>query len=148
MTTTEERVYTIVVGIDGSPASKEALRWALWHAGLTRGSVTALMAWDTPLIYNWEVPGLEDFAATTARYLDEVINKVGGQTSVSVSKEVAQAHPARALLDAARDKGADLLVVGNRGRGGLTEAELLRGSVASGVLHHARCPVAVVREAR
>ncbi|WP_009947082.1 universal stress protein, partial [Saccharopolyspora erythraea] len=96
-----------------------------------------------PLIYNWEVPGLEDFAATTARYLDKVINEVGGQTSIPISKEVAQAHPARALLDAARDKEADLLVVGNRGHGGLTEA--LLGSVSQHCVHHARCPVVVVR---
>lgn len=139
--------YTIVVGVDGSPASKAALRWALWNAELSRGSITALMAWDYPLIYNWEVPGLEDVATTTAKALAEAIAEVtDDKTTVEIHKEVAQGHPARALLDSAKDHHADLLVVGNRGHGGFAEAML--GSVSQHCVHHATCPVVVVREPR
>ncbi|GAA2785336.1 universal stress protein [Saccharopolyspora taberi] len=135
--------YTIVTGIDGSPASKAALRWAVWHAGLTGGSITALMAWDMPLIYNWQAPGLEDMATTTAQRLAEVIHQTAGETQVPIRKEVAQGHPARALLDAAEETRADLLVLGNRGHGGFTEA--LLGSVSQHCVQHARCPVVIVR---
>jgi nucleotide-binding universal stress UspA family protein len=138
-----EHRYTIVVGIDGSPASKEALRWAVWHAGLVDGRITALMAWDAPLIYNWEAPGLEDFATTTAKVLDGVVKEVVGDSKVEISKEVAEGHPARALLDAAGESNADLLVLGNRGHGGFTEA--LLGSVSQHCVHHAPCPVVVIR---
>jgi nucleotide-binding universal stress UspA family protein len=138
-----EHRYTIVVGIDGSPSSKEALRWATWHAGLVGGRITALMAWDAPLIYNWQAPGLEDFATTTAKILDGVIKEVVGDSKVEISKEVAQGHPARALLDAAAESNADLLVVGNRGHGGFTG--VLLGSVSQHCVHHATCPVVVTR---
>ncbi|MEV0702785.1 universal stress protein [Saccharopolyspora sp. NPDC050389] len=138
-----EHRYTIVVGVDGSPASKVALRWAVWHAGLVDGRITALMAWDAPLIYNWEVPGLEDFAATTAKILSGVVKEVAGDSEVEISKEVSQGHPARALLEAAEEANADLLVVGNRGHGGFAEA--LLGSVSQHCVHHACCPVVVVR---
>ncbi|TDD37073.1 universal stress protein [Saccharopolyspora elongata] len=138
-----EHRYTIVVGVDGSPASKAALRWAVWHAGLVDGRITALMAWDAPLIYNWEVPGLEDLATTTAKILSGVVKEVAGDSEVEINKEVSQGHPARALLDATKEANADLLVVGNRGHGGFAEA--LLGSVSQHCVHHARCPVVVVR---
>ena len=133
--------YTIVLGVDGSPSSKAALRWAVWHAELTGGSITALMAWDVPAIYNWEPP--EDAVATTARRLAEVIQETVGEPPVEIHREVAEGHPARALLDAAEEAGADLLVLGKRGRGGFTEA--LLGSVSQYCVHHARCPVVIVR---
>ncbi|MBB5157557.1 universal stress protein [Saccharopolyspora phatthalungensis] len=140
-----EHQYTIVVGVDGSPSSKAALRWAAWHAGLVGGSITAIMVWDLPMIYNWEVPGPQDFAHNTATTLSTVIDEVLGDTSpVEIHKEVAQGHPARALLDAADETRADLIVVGNRGHGGFTEA--LLGSVSQHVVHHAHCPVVIVRE--
>ncbi|GAB3278471.1 universal stress protein [Parasphingorhabdus pacifica] len=136
--------YPIVVGVDGSPASRTALRWAHRQATLTGGSLTALMAWDSPLIYDWKVPGLEDFANTTAKALNTVLDEVVGEGGpVEVRKEVAQGHPARALLDAAEATEARLLVVGNRGHGGFTRA--LLGSVSQHCVHHARCPVMVVR---
>ena len=139
--------YRIVVGVDGSPSSKEALRWALWHAGLTGGAVTAVMAWDNPALYNWEIPGPEDFANTTGKALNQTIKDVvpAGST-IEVSEQVAPGHPARALLDAADEAGADLLVVGNRGHGGFTGA--LLGSVSQHCVHHANCPVVVVRESK
>ncbi|MEV0703212.1 universal stress protein [Saccharopolyspora sp. NPDC050389] len=139
-----EHQYAIVVGVDGSSSSKAALRWAVWHAGLVGGSVTAVMVWDMPMIYNWEPPGDQDFAHRTAQELRSVIDETVGDAAVEVHKEVAQGHPARALLAAAEETSADAIVVGNRGHGGFTEA--LLGSVSQHIVHHARCPVVVVRE--
>lgn len=70
---------------------------------------------------------------------DAVGQVVDEATSVPVRQEVVEAHPATALLAAAEH--ADLLVVGNRGHAGLTEA--LLGSVSQRCVHHARCPVVV-----
>jgi nucleotide-binding universal stress UspA family protein len=58
-------------------------------------------------------------------------------------RQVTEGNPAQVLLDAAR--GADLLVVGSRGHGGFAEA--LLGSVSQHCVHHARCPVVVIRAA-
>ena len=137
--------YTIVVGVDGSLASKSALRWAAWHAEQLGGALVTLMAWDVPLIYNWEVPESDDISRRTAAGLDEIIAEVlDPDSDLAVSKNVANGHPARALLDLAEETGADLIAVGNRGHGGFTEA--LLGSVSQHVVQHARCPVVVVRD--
>lgn len=136
--------YTVVVGVDGSPASKAALRWAAWHARQLNGTIIAVTAWDVPMIYNWEVPESGEIATRTAQGLDGIVTEVLGDSEVTVSKEVSSGHPARAVLDAAEEAGADLIVMGNRGRGGFTK--VLLGSVSQHVLHHARCPVLVIRD--
>ena len=139
--------YTIVVGVDGSPASKSALRWAAWHAEQLGGTLVTLMAWDVPLIYNWEVPDSDDISRRTAAGLDQIIAEVlDPDSDLAVSKNVANGHPARALLDLAEETEADLIAIGNRGHGGITEA--LLGSVSQHVVHHARCPVVIVRGAQ
>lgn len=141
----QRRQYTIVVGVDGSPASKSALRWAAWHAEQLGGALVTLMAWDVPLIYNWEVPESDDISRRTAAGLDETIAEVlDPDSDLAVSKNVANGHPARALLDLAEELDADLIAVGNRGHGGFAEA--LLGSVSQHVVQHARCPVVVVRD--
>lgn len=142
---TNQHTYTVVVGVDGSPSAKAALRWAVWHASLANGRITALQTWDLPPMYSWEVvPGIENLAHDTAAVLRKTIDEVVGDHTVEINREVAQGHPARALVDAAKEASADLLVVGNRGHGGFTGA--LLGSVSQHVVHHARCPVVIVRE--
>lgn len=131
--------YQIVTGVDGSASSRAALRWALWHADLTGGAVTALMAWDLSPIYGW-APDDADHA--TAQTLREAVHDVAGESRVPVERVVVQGGPAKALLEAAA--GADLLVVGSRGHGGFTGA--LLGSVGQHCVQHAPCPVVVVRE--
>jgi nucleotide-binding universal stress UspA family protein len=132
----------VVVGVDGSPSSDEALRWAVRHARLTGSPVDAVIAWDFPLAYG-VAPGNdgEDFHADAADALDKSVqNVVGAEDAGRVSRLVLRGHPARVLLDASA--GADLLVVGCRGHGGFTG--MLLGSVSQHVVAHASCPVVVV----
>ncbi|MBE9375245.1 universal stress protein [Saccharopolyspora sp. HNM0983] len=135
----------IVVGVDGSEPSKAALRWALRQAGLTGGWVSAVISWDAPPIYGWEAaPSRDDLNTNAAHILGEVIAEVADdQGGITIGREVANGHPAKALLSSAED--AELLVLGNRGRGGFSKA--LLGSVTAYITHHAACPVVVVRTA-
>lgn len=136
--------YRVVVGLDGSFGSEQALRWALWHAELVGGSVLAVRGWDYPELYDRPVAGPEAVAHRTAAALDETIARVvAGDETVPLRREVGYGHPARVLLDAARRVEADLLVVGSRGLGGFAAA--LLGSVAQYCVRHAHCPVLVVR---
>ncbi|HVM63697.1 MAG TPA: universal stress protein [Acidimicrobiales bacterium] len=138
----------IVVGVDGSPGSVAALRWAVGLAQETGAEVDAVSAWWLPTGWTegaWarDIPklGAEMFAATAAR-LDQAVSAATGGTSdpVAVRPCVVEGASAQVLLDAS--KGADLLVVGSRGRGGF--AGLLLGSVSQQCVHHARVPVVVV----
>ncbi|GGT35965.1 universal stress protein [Streptomyces althioticus] len=139
----------IVVGVDGSPSSLEALRWAARQAALTGGSVLALTSWDYPQYHGalgWLPPSSGDEEALEARAREDLTRCVeetlGAHPSVDVLEEVRYGTPASVLLRAARD--ASLLVVGSRGLGGF--AGLLLGSVAQHCAQHAACPVVVVRE--
>ncbi|MFD5465660.1 universal stress protein [Kitasatospora sp. NPDC127059] len=140
------RSARIVVGVDGSPASRAALRWAVRQAELTGAAVDAVIAWQYPVGYGSPsavVPDF-DFARNARQGLAETVAEAtAGAPQVEVRQQVVQDHPAAALLDAAAT--ADLLVLGNRGHGGFTEA--LLGSVSQHCVHHARCPVVVVRAA-
>ena len=140
---TSEQTYTVVVGVDGSPSSKNALRWAIWHADQNEGRIVAVRAWDVPGLYAWDVPGPEQFAQQTSMALEETINEVTSQPPVQISHDVIQGQPVEALLNAAENVNADLLVVGNRGHGGFAGA--LLGSVSQSVLHHSSVPVEIVR---
>ncbi|TDD11745.1 universal stress protein [Nonomuraea deserti] len=72
---------------------------------------------------------------------DRLAAFAGSRPQVKIIEDVPSTHPVDALTDAS--ERADLLVVGSHGRG--TLGSMLLGSVSRGVLHHARCPVAVVR---
>lgn len=140
----DDKPGVIVVGVDASDSSRNALRWAARMARRTGASVQAVMAWNYPPYTGIaQVTDTFDYAAHAARILDEsVAQTLGEDPPVPVTTAVAQGHPARVLIDASR--GAELLVVGNRGHGGFTEA--LLGSVGQQCTHHASCPVVVVRE--
>ncbi|MDT3725808.1 universal stress protein [Streptomyces sp. DSM 41972] len=139
----------IVVGVDGSPSSLEALRRAARQAALTGGTVLALTSWDYPQYHGalgWLPPSSGDEEALEARAREDLTRCVeetlGAHPSVDVLEEVRYGTPASVLLRAARE--ASLLVVGSRGLGGF--AGLLLGSVAQHCAQHAACPVVVVRE--
>lgn len=142
----------IVVGIDGSPESAAALRWAVEEAKLRDARVEAVHVWnyipmtttaDSGLVpMSWTesaemVDATHDAAARAAA--QEVEDVAGAGHDVTIS--LVQGDASEALLETA--KGADLLVVGNRGRGALKE--LLLGSTSGRVADHAPCPVVIVR---
>ena len=135
----------IVVGVDGSPSSAQALRWAITHARATGGEVHAVTAWLPPSVYAWG-PGLPDdvdWSESCSTALEHTIKStLDGADADRVQRHVVRGHPAQALLDQAA--GADLLVVGCRGHGGFTG--LLLGSVSQHVVAHAPCPVLVVHD--
>jgi nucleotide-binding universal stress UspA family protein len=135
----------IVVGVDGSASSKAALAWAVRQAGLTGADVDAVTAWHVPASYGYGytmAAALPDLAKCADQLLDEAVAAVAGLApEVKIRAVVVQDDPARALLDAA--DGADLLVVGSRGHAGFAEA--LLGSVGQHCVHHATCPVVVIR---
>jgi nucleotide-binding universal stress UspA family protein len=140
----------IVVGLDGSPSSRAALRWAVRQAKFVNGTVDAVIAWQIPLVlqsYGWapiyveeEGSFREDARKRLDAVIDEVVSPADGQRVRSL---VVKGHAAEALIDAA--DGADLLVVGSSGHGGFAEA--LLGSVSQHCVHHAPCPVLIMRGA-
>ena len=133
----------IVVGIDGSEASADALRWAANQARLSAGEVQAVITWQTPSSYGFYVDYTDDDATADARKtLEKVVADVLGEPpSVPVNLRVVKGQPADVLTEATRS--ADLLVVGSRGRGAF--AGMLLGSVSQHCVQHASCPVLVFR---
>lgn len=144
MVTQDGEQRRIVVGVDGSPPSRAALRWAVRQARLTDSVVEALIAWDYPTTAGWPVlPLPDDFESTFGKTLAEAVAQIRtDEPGVEIRKTVADGNAAEALITAAH--GADLLVVGNRGHGAFTQA--LLGSVSQHCVHLATCPVVVVRE--
>jgi nucleotide-binding universal stress UspA family protein len=148
MSERDGRIPRIVAGVDGSPSSLAALRWAVRQAGLTGGTVEAVIAWQYPAAvtgYAWmpiAVVESVDYAEIAQKVVAEAISNVDTAGSdVRISARVQEGFPAQVLIDAAAD--ADLLVVGSRGHGGFAGA--LLGSVSMHCVHHAPCPVVVVR---
>ncbi|WP_446210383.1 universal stress protein [Micromonospora sp. IBSANI012] len=137
----------IVVGVDGSPGSRTALRWAMTQAELTDARVEAVSAWQDPAVYGfaygWSPAVFEDvsIAAVTEKVLAETVaDEAAKGSTVQILTRVLHGHPAQVLLDAAG--GAQLLVVGSRGHGAF--AGILLGSVGQHCVQHASCPVVVV----
>lgn len=139
MSTTTPR---IVVGIDGSPASVEALRWALAQAALTNSRVEAVTSWQNPAQYGFEFANDQvDWIDLARSTLDTAIKEAGDGGPVELESTIVNGHPAQVLVRAS--VGAQLLVVGSRGHGGFVG--MLLGSVSEHVIAHASCPVLVIR---
>jgi nucleotide-binding universal stress UspA family protein len=129
----------IVVGIDGSPHSEEALRWALDRSRLSGQAVEAVTSWHIPVNHSVGPLTALDWEGAASRTLQDVVARA--VDADRVHQRVVKGYPVPVLLDAAAD--ADLLVVGSRGRGGF--AGMLLGSVSQHVVTRAACPVVVVR---
>jgi nucleotide-binding universal stress UspA family protein len=136
----------IVVGIDGSEPSKQALRWAIEQAGLTGATVEAVGVWEFLTSFTWGAVAAVDaaeLADACERTVIDTVTDVGGEAPpVHIDTYVINGHPASELVR--QSKGADLLVVGSRGHSGLVGA--LLGSVSQYCVHHATCPVVVIRD--
>jgi nucleotide-binding universal stress UspA family protein len=136
----------VVVGIDGSASSKQALAWALRYADTAGLPVTAVLAWEIPANYGTAAMVLPaaEFAEGAQRELKQVVDEVAvAYPQVRVEKRIVEGHPAKVLLKEAEH--AQLLVVGSRGHGGFVGAIL--GSVSHYCVTHAHCPVLVLRGA-
>ena len=134
-------VPVIVVGVDGSPSSQRAVRWAAQQAKLTGATLRAVSSWRWPNYITIVPPGV-DPAADTRRTLDEVLQEaLTDSQDVSLTRHVIEGPPGPALLTQAQD--ATLLVVGAQGRAAFPG--MLLGSVAEYCVRHGSCPVVVVR---
>lgn len=139
----------VVVGVDGSPASESAITWAARQAALHKQKLTLVHVVPYVTAYTWyEVVAVDELQrkaverghkiVRTARDLAEKI----GDGELAIGERVEEGHAVSVLIE--MSKNATTVVVGTRGLGALGRAVL--GSISSGLLHHAHCPVAVVHE--
>ena len=135
-------ITRIVVGVDGSEASVQALRQAQRMATPLGAKVQAIACWEYPQMYSgYVMMGVEGFEEGARKVLDDAMEQAfGTETPPNVTSTLVRSHPREALIDASRD--ADMIVVGRRGHGGF--GGLLLGSVSSAIVAHAHCPVLVV----
>ena len=139
----------VLVGHDGSTCAQAALVWAAGLAGRAGLELHVLRTWGlttAPRPSAWRVgfvPPMTDYEQAVRDQLEEHVAGAALDPSVKVHTHALHRPPAKGLIEAA--EGADLLVVGARGLGGFTG--LLLGSVSDQCVHHAPCPVTVVRTA-
>jgi nucleotide-binding universal stress UspA family protein len=132
----------VIVGVDGSPQSKQALRWAAHFATGAHAGLDVVATWQNPTNFGWSVvPNDWHPARDTEKAATEVVDEVFGADRPSdLNIIVGEGHPATVLIG--KSAGALMVVVGSRGHGGF--AGLLLGSVSAAVAEHAACPVVVV----
>jgi len=148
---------SIVVGVDGSDASRDALRWAAEEARLRSAPLVAVHAWSFVPAQPIGDPGMlavpagdlagqlgaENDAAQIG--LDQAVeDALGADSDVASERRLVEGDAGEALVDASKD--AQLVVVGSHGRSGFKAA--LLGSVSRHVVDHAACPVVVVKSLR
>lgn len=137
----------IIVGMDNSPSAATALRWAVREASLHGWDVTAVLVWSYLDQQKTTSSGSFDPAygqGNAQAALDAAVElSMGEEVARTIERKAVCDLPAAALLR--ESEKADLLVVGARGLGGFRS--LLLGSVSEQCLHHAACPVAVIRSA-
>ncbi|MCL5735969.1 MAG: universal stress protein [Actinobacteria bacterium] len=139
---------TIVAGIDGSEHAEAALYFAAEEASVHKAPLLVICAWEIPML-------IDPMAALPGEWFEKLHEDAEGlvqaalarvkesHPKVSVEGKAIEGHPAEVLLDQAKDAG--MIVLGSHGRGEF--ATLLLGSVVQQVIHHAPCPVVVVRVA-
>ena len=139
---------TVIVGVDGSPPSTSALAWAARYAHAAGASLRAVLAWHYPSaaglppVGHTPEPVRSQVEESRYEILDKAIESACRDLpAMQVDRKVIYGHPAQALIDESRN--ADLLVVGSKGHGGFTG--MMLGSVSTHCVHHASCPVTVVK---
>jgi nucleotide-binding universal stress UspA family protein len=145
----------IIVGVDGSSGSKLAVDWAARDAAMRNIALTVVNVLDPPLLLTQPTPftfgggmsmapGYWEWQQDAGReILNDALKTVEDATKgspIEVTREMVNGHAVRTLVDLSKE--AQLVVVGSRGRGAL--ARVLLGSVSTGLVHHAHCPVAVI----
>ena len=142
---------SIVVGTDGSDTAKEAVRQATDLAKSTGSSIDLVSAYEpvssarlreeaqqVPKDMEWMVNPREDVEATLETAAEQI-----HEAGVEVQRFAREGDPADAILDVAEERGAGLIVVGNKGMTGAKR--FLLGSVPNKVSHHAPCSVLIIR---
>jgi nucleotide-binding universal stress UspA family protein len=140
----------IVVGVDGSPASNAAACWAARDAALRHVPLTLVHTYSTyvptfpqiPLPAGVAVWQQEDGQQVLEQAVKIAEDAVRGDQQLAINSELMCSPPVPTLVDLSEE--AEMVVVGSNGRGALGRA--LLGSVSSGVVRHAKCPVAVIRD--
>jgi nucleotide-binding universal stress UspA family protein len=138
----------IIVGIDGSAHSRQALEWAVNEAAVRHAPLTVLTVnqavagyWTSHVAYPGDMQRTKQAREAAQVEADSMLKKAGEESRpASVTVRAVTGLPAEELIAATAD--ADMIVVGSRGAGGFKR--LLMGSVSSQVTHHAHCPVVVI----
>ncbi len=131
--------YRIVAGVDGTPEGRAALRWAVSEGRARDGEVTALYAWERPLL---AFPGAFDPALLkheAGEFLLKVVRQETPRPGIPLHPVVAEGDPADTLLLASGD--ADLIVLGNSGH------PHRPGSPRHACTARCACPVVLVKQA-
>jgi nucleotide-binding universal stress UspA family protein len=141
MTTEPTGSPLIVVGVDGSGSSLDALVWAVRQARLTGARLRLVTAWQLPRPFGYDL-GYEGWRPDkdAVHVQEQALASPGDALAdVTIESRIVEGEPARVLVDEAED--ADLLVVGSRGHRELMG--MLLGSVSEFCAAHASCPVVV-----
>jgi nucleotide-binding universal stress UspA family protein len=150
--TEETRMFrSIVVGTDGSDTARKAVREAVELARAVGARLDIVSAYEpvsnqrlreearqAPDDLQWSINPREDVEGTLRDTVEEI-----GESSLEVQTFAREGDPADAILDVAEERGADLIVVGNKGMTGAKR--FLLGSVPNKVSHHAPCSVMIIR---
>ncbi|MCG2621067.1 universal stress protein [Arthrobacter sp. I2-34] len=139
---TDQGRQPIIVGVDGSDLSVAALRHARVFADALDSPVEAIAAWNYQAAPGTFTPVLWNPAEEAEKVLRDALGRAfGDRPPAQIVSHAVHGHPAQVLIDAGR--GARMLVLGSRGRGGF--AGRLLGSVSTACAAHAPCPVLIVR---
>lgn len=131
----------IVVGVDGSPESVLALKWAQTLAQPLNATITAVTAWHMETVFgSYIVPDWDPNDGARQILKDAVEEAFGGNPPEGFNGICVRGRPAQVLME--QSKSAQMLIVGSRGHGGF--AGMLLGSVSAACAEHASCPVLVV----
>ena len=147
-----KKLSSVVVGVDGSAGSNEALDWAIAEARLRHAPLRAVHAWTyvrqlIPSLvgYPYSAESLDSTVDDRRQAAEQVLGQATGALAdvheIEIERVIGEGSAAQVLIGAVGPD--DLLVVGSRGHGGF--ANLLLGSVSQQCAHHAPCPVVIVR---
>lgn len=150
------KLEKILVPVDLSERSPEAVELALFYAAKFGASLDLVYVWQPPTyvapdvmvdLPGWNMVSLENYARTSAgRDLEELVARVKPPENVKVRSRIVVGRPADQILSIAEREGMDLIVIATQARNALSRA--LLGSVAREVATHATCPVLTVRHVR
>ncbi len=149
MSTTVTR-YGVVVGVDGSDASNAAVFWAAHEAAMRNVPLTLVHMFN-PVVPTYPQPPMPSGVALWQKddghqVLEHAVKiaeeALSADRTISITSEVKASAPVPTLVDMSGD--AEMVVVGSTGRSAVER--VLLGSVSSGVVHGAKCPVAVIRD--